>query len=91
MTSVQWDSPAFNAGITTGAQVLAVNGENYSAEVLRRAITAAKDTTTPIELIVRNGDTYRTIQLDYHDGLRFPHLERIPGRRDWISRILAPR
>ena len=91
VTSVQWDSPAFNAGITTGAQVLAVNGENYSAEVLRRAITAAKDTTTPIELIVRNGDTYRTIQLDYHDGLRFPHLERIPGRRDWISRILAPR
>ena len=78
-------------GITTGAQVLAVNGENYSAEVLRRAITAAKDTTTPIELIVRNGDNYRTIQLEYHDGLRFPHLERIPGRTDWIGRILAPR
>lgn len=91
VTAVQWDSPAFNAGITTGVQVLAVNGENYSAEVLRRAITAAKASTNPIELIVRNGDSYRTIQLDYHDGLRFPHLERIPGTQDRLSRILAPR
>jgi predicted metalloprotease with PDZ domain len=91
VTAVQWDSPAFNAGITTGAQVLAVNGENYSADVLRRAITAAKESTAQIELIVKNGDSYRTVQLDYHDGLRFPHLERIPGTPDRLSRILAPR
>ncbi|MCA8886257.1 MAG: M61 family metallopeptidase [Hyphomonadaceae bacterium] len=91
VTTVQWDSPAFNAGVTTGTQILAVNGENYSADVMRRAITAAKHTTAPIEMIVRNGDSYRTVELDYHDGLRYPHLERIQGHTDLLSRILAPR
>lgn len=91
VSTVQWDSPAFNAGITTGTQVIAVNGETYSADVMRRAITAAKDGTSPLELLLKNGDSYRTIQLEYRDGLRYPHLERIPGRADWLSRILAPR
>jgi predicted metalloprotease with PDZ domain len=91
VTAVQWDSPAFNAGITTGATVLAVNGETYSADAMRRAITAAKGATAPIELILKNGDSYRTVQLDYHEGLRYPHLERLQGTPDRLSRILAPR
>ncbi|MEQ1491815.1 MAG: peptidase M61 [Terricaulis sp.] len=91
VSTVQWDSPAFNVGITTGTQVIAVNGETYSADLMRRAITAAKDGTTPLELLLKNGDSYRTIQLEYRDGLRYPHLERIPGRTDLLSRILAAR
>lgn len=91
VTQVQWDSPAFNAGIANGAQVIAVNGQNYSAEVLRRAITEAVDGADPIELIVRSGDEYRTILIDYHAGLRYPHLERIPGTADRLSAILRPR
>jgi predicted metalloprotease with PDZ domain len=91
VSTVQWDSPAFNAGITTGTQVIAVNGETYSADAMRRAITAAKDGATPLELLLKNGDSYRTIQLEYRDGLRYPHLERIPGRTDLLSRILAAR
>jgi hypothetical protein len=58
---------------------------------MRRAITAAKGATAPIELILKNGDSYRTVQLDYHDGLRYPHLERIRGASDRLSQILAPR
>jgi len=91
VTSVQWDSPAFNAGIATGQQIIAVNGVTYSAEVMRRAITAAVDSTEPIELIVKSGDDYRTVELDYHAGLRFPHLERIPGTTDRLSAILRAR
>jgi predicted metalloprotease with PDZ domain len=91
ITTVQWDSPAFNAGIANGQQVIAVNGQQYSAEVLRRAITAAKDSTAPIELLIRSGDSYRTVALDYHDGLRYPHLERISGTPDRLGQILAPR
>ncbi len=37
-----WNSPAFNAGVVTGAQVMAVNGKAYDAETLKTAITAAK-------------------------------------------------
>jgi hypothetical protein len=31
-------------------------------------------------LIVREGDQFRTVQLDYRGGLRYPHLERDPAR-----------
>ncbi len=84
---VAWDSPAFKAKLTESTQILAVNGAAYSAEVLKDAIRSAKDTTLPIELIVKTGDRYRVVALDYHDGLRYPHLERddsVPARLDDI-------
>lgn len=32
-----------------------------------------------------------TISDHYAGGLRYPHLERIPGGHDYLSEILAPR
>ncbi len=84
---VAWDSPAFKAKLTESAQILAVNGAAYSAEVLKDAIRSAKGTTLPIELIVKTGDRYRVVAVDYHDGLRYPHLVRdaaVPARLDDI-------
>jgi len=91
ITGVQWDSPMFNQGATIGTQIVAVNDVSYSAAVLRRAITAAKDSTDPIRLLLKNGDVYRTVELDYHDGLRFPHFERVSGTSDRLSAILRAR
>jgi predicted metalloprotease with PDZ domain len=91
VSAVQWDGPLFNEGVTIGTQIVAVNDTAYSAEVLRRAITAAKDSQEPIRLLLKNDDTYRTVDLAYHDGLRYPHLERIPGTPDRIGAILSPR
>lgn len=59
--------------------------------MLEDAITAAKTGRQPIELLVKEFDRYRTIRLDYFDGLRHPHLERIEGSPDRLSAILAPR
>ena len=84
---VAWDSAAFKAKLTESAQILAVNGAAYSAEVLKDAIRSAKGTALPIELIVKTGDRYRVVAIDYHDGLRYPHLERdaaVPARLDEI-------
>ena len=89
--TVRWDSPAFNAKLTEGTQILAVDGAAYSADLLRAAIKAAKSTTAPIELIVKNGDRFRVVSLDYHDGLRYPHLERDPAQPARLDDILAPR
>jgi predicted metalloprotease with PDZ domain len=91
VTQVQWDGPAFNQGVTVGTQVVAVNGVAFSADVLRRAITAAKEPAAPIELLLKTGDQYRTVMLEYRDGLRFPHLERIDGTPDRLGEILTPR
>lgn len=92
VTQVQWDGPAFNQGVTVGTQVVAVNGVSFGAEALRRAITAAKDAASPpIELLLKNGDQYRTVTIDYRGGLRYPRLERVPSTREYLGEILAPR
>ena len=87
---VGWESPAFNAGLAKDITVVAVNNLAYSGSRLKQAITDAKD-GTPIELLVRRADTYRSVRIDYRDGLRYPHLRRIAGRADLLTKILAPR
>lgn len=91
VNGVQWDGPAFQQGITVGTQIVAVNDTAYSAEVTRRAITAAKRGDTPIRLLLKNGDQFRTVEIAYHDGLRYPHLERTRTEPDRLAAILAPR
>lgn len=88
---VVWDSAAFKAQLTESAQILAVNGAAYSANVLKDAIRSAKDTKLPIELIVKTGDRFRVLRLDYHNGLRYPHLERDASAAVWLDDILAAR
>ena len=87
---VRWDSPAFDAGLGTGATIVAVNGQAYDKEALEDAVKAAKD-GAPIELLVKEFDRYRTVRIDYRGGLRYPHLERIPGKPDYLTPILTAR
>jgi hypothetical protein len=89
----RWDGPGFKAGIVTGMQIVSVNGKTYDQETLKAAITAAKGTDTPIELIVKRDDVVRTVQVPYHDGLRWPWLERAaPGAAPTgLDKLLAPR
>ncbi|MNQ69380.1 M61 glycyl aminopeptidase [compost metagenome] len=91
LTGVRWGGRAFEADIGPGWELVAVNDRAASAEVLRDAVTAAKGTDKPISLLLKNGDRYRTVAFDYHDGLRYPRLERIPGTPDRIGDILSPR
>jgi len=91
VTGVQWDSPAFDRGITVGTQVVAVNGVSFGNEALRRALTAAKNELAPIELLLKTGDQYRTVAIDYRGGLRYPHLERDASTTDRLTAILTPR
>jgi predicted metalloprotease with PDZ domain len=83
-------SPSDKAGLGPGMQMIAVNGRQYTASILGDAITDAKGTTAPIELIVENTNYYKVVKLDYHDGLRFPHLERVQETPDYLDEILKP-
>lgn len=87
---VRWEGPAFKAGLAPGGSLVAVNGRAFEAEVLREAI-AAGSSGQPIELLVRSGEWYRTVRVDYRGGLRYPRLERIANRPDRLRAILAPR
>ena len=91
LTEVVWESPAFKAGLTTGTVLVAVNGRAYSGELLKEALTAAKEGSVAIELLVKNQDRYRSVSLDYHGGLRYPHLAPVAGLPDRLAEILKPR
>ncbi len=91
LTGIRWGGRAFEADIGPGWELAAVNDRAASAEVLRDAVTAAKGTDKPLSLLLKNGDRYRTVAFDYHDGLRYPRLERIPDTPDRLGDILAPR
>jgi len=91
VNDVRWDGPAFKAGVSTGATLAAVNGQAYSDDVLKDAIAAAKNSKAPIQLLLKYQGGFRTVPVDYHEGLKYPHLVRVDGTPDYLSEIAAPR
>jgi predicted metalloprotease with PDZ domain len=91
IADVLWDGPAFKQELTIGAQIVAVNGIAYDADRLKEAIRVAKGSTAAIELLIKTGERYRTVRFDYHDGLRYPRLERDSGKPALLDGILTPR
>jgi predicted metalloprotease with PDZ domain len=91
ITSVLWDSAAFNAGLSVGAEVVAVNGRKFDADSLKRAIKAAAGNGPSPELLIHDGEVYRTVKLDWHGGLRYPRLLKAGSGEGTLDRLLAPR
>jgi predicted metalloprotease with PDZ domain len=83
--------PAAIAGIGPGMKLIAVNGRQYSAEVLRDALRSGRGSSAPLELLVENTDYYKTYKLDYHGGERYPHLVRDDSRPDLLTEIYKPK
>jgi len=82
------ESPAALAGIGPGMRLVAVNGRRWSREILRDAIKRSR--TRPVELLVENGEFFKTVRLEYAGPERYPRLERVAGKPDLLSRILEP-
>jgi predicted metalloprotease with PDZ domain len=88
---VLWDSAAFNAGITVGTQIAAVNGRDFDPDALKDAIKAAAGNGAAPELLLHDGDVYRTVKLDWHGGLRYPRLQKVSTGVGTLDALLAPR
>ena len=86
---IAWNSPAFKLGLSANTTVLAVNGHQYKDELLKKAISEAKTSKAPIELLIKTDDVYETVKFDYHEGLKYPRLERIEGTPDRLTSILT--
>lgn len=91
IASVLWDSAAFNAGLTVGSEILAVNGRKFDGDAIKRAIKAAANGGPSPQLLVHDGDVYRTVALDWHGGLRYPRLEKVGKGPGTLDALLAPR
>jgi predicted metalloprotease with PDZ domain len=83
--------PAFKAGVSSGMKVIGVNGRLFTQDGLEDAIKAAKDTSKPISLLVVIDDYYRTCDVDYHGGERYPHLVRQNDKPDYLDELIKPR
>jgi len=91
LTQVVWGSPAYEAGLTTGTTLIAVNGVAYKKDLLDQALKDGRDHHKPIELLVRNMNLFRTVTVNYTGGPRYPELERIAGTPDRLADILKAR
>jgi predicted metalloprotease with PDZ domain len=90
LSDVLFFSPAFKAGFAPGDKIVAVNGHSYSPTVLMQAVKDAKTSTAPIEFITTRRGEYIVRKIDYHDGEKYPHLERVDGTPDLLGDILKP-
>ena len=86
---VIWGSPAFKAGIVVGAQIVAVNGLAFDIDQLKQTLKDSPSNHDALQLLLKADDHYRTVSVDYHDGLRYPHLQRIAGTPATLDAILA--
>ena len=90
ISDVRWEGPADKAKLTPGQKIFAVNGQVFSGEGLRAAIRKAKGNSEPIHLIVQTDTFVSLVDVDYHDGERFPTLVRVDGTTDYLDEITKP-
>lgn len=85
-------SPAFKAGIVSGMKVIGVNDRLYTHDRLEEAISAAhNDRSQTITLIVANDTYIKACLIDYHSGIRYPHLIRDDQQPDSLDQLVTPR
>ena len=90
ITDVRWDGPADKAKLSPGQKIYAVNGAVFSGNVLKTAIQNAKGNAEPIHLIVQTNSFVSLVDVEYHDGERYPMLVRVDGTPDYLDEITTP-
>ena len=87
VADISLGGPAGKAGIAPSMRIVAVNSRAFTTTILREAIGTAVTDSKPIELLIRDGEYYRTYRVDYHGGEKYPHLVRMEGTPDLLSEI----
>ncbi|NOK18171.1 M61 family metallopeptidase [Corallococcus carmarthensis] len=87
---VDWEGPAFDAGLLPGAVVTAVNGLPHDSQRLKDAVRATAR-QEPLRLSWRQGSATRSALIPWQQGLRYPRLRRVEGTPARLDAILKPR
>ena len=83
-------SPADKAGLAPAMSIAAVNGRKYSGQRLRDGISESVARGN-VELLVIDGDRFRTVTVEYNGGPRYLELARHPEHADTVAAILKAR
>jgi len=90
ITDVRWGGPADKAKIAPGQKIIGVNGRTINTGSLLEAIQKAKSDSAPIHMIIQTEDVLNMVDVDYHDGERYPSLERVAGTPAYLDDITKP-
>jgi predicted metalloprotease with PDZ domain len=82
-------SAADKAGLASAQIVTGVNGRKFSGQRLKDAI-ADSGTQRTVELLILEGDNFKTVKLDYADGPKYLELTRAADHQDVLAAILKP-
>ena len=77
------------AGLAPGMKVMGINGRLFSPQRLHDAL-ADSVARRKIDLLLLEGDRFRTIVLDYADGPKYLELVRDESKPDLLAEILKP-
>ena len=83
--------PAYQCGMRPYTRVLAVNGRQFSIEELNKTLAESKTHAEKIILLVSNAGFVESHEIDYHGGLRYPHLVRNQAAHDFLDDVLRSR
>ncbi len=78
------------AGLAPGMKVIGVNNKTFSRQRLLDAL-ADSVAVRKIELLLIEGERFRTVVLNYADGPRYLELVRDGAKPDILAEILKPR
>ena len=91
ITGVVPGTPADAAGIAPDSNLIAVDGRKYSKQVLDDALQASAKEPHTIDLLIEKDEMFKTVQLSYAGGARYPRLERDASAADDLTAIGAAR
>jgi len=83
--------PAFESGVSPYMKIVSVNGHEFSLDELKRAIENAKSKSSNILIDTNIAGRINSHKIDYHEGRRVAHLERINDVPDYLTEILKSR
>jgi predicted metalloprotease with PDZ domain len=83
-------SPAYAAGLGPGMKLIAVNGRQWSKDVVRAALRGSINNQHPLALLAENGEYYNIYEVNYHEGERYPHLVREESQPNILDEIIKP-
>ena len=90
ISDVRVGSAADKGKLIPGQKIMAVNGRVYSKEALHAAIRRSKTAPAPMHFILQNDTMVTEADVDYHDGERYPTLERVEGTPAYLDDIAKP-
>ena len=84
-------SPADAAGVSPGSTLVALDGRKWSKDLLHDSLREPRASGGRTTLLLERDDVFRSFDLAYEGGERYPQLQRNERIPDLLSEIAHPR